>query len=108
MPTDSGNAYTSSSREDTPTCIVVDAEAIHLTDTDGADILIQVEEELQAQGTSLVLARVHPPVLALWDTCRSDHAVGKDGVFATVRDAVEALSDDRPEARRKPAKGAQQ
>ena len=30
-----------------PTRIVVDAEAVHLTDTDGADMLIQFEEELR-------------------------------------------------------------
>ena len=35
---------------------MIDAESIYLTDTDGADILIQVAEELAAQGTSLVLA----------------------------------------------------
>ena len=44
--------------EEAPTCVVVDAEAVHLTDTDGADMLIQVEEELRAQGVALALARV--------------------------------------------------
>ena len=53
-------------KEEATTGVVLDAEAIHLTDTDGADILIQVQEELQAQGTAFALARVHPPVLALW------------------------------------------
>ena len=36
--------------EPAPRWVVVDAEAVHLTDTDGADILIQVEEELRSQG----------------------------------------------------------
>jgi SulP family sulfate permease len=40
--------------------VVVDAESIYLTDTDGADILSQVAEELDAQGTSLVIACAHP------------------------------------------------
>jgi sulfate permease, SulP family len=82
--------------EEAPVCIVVDAEAVHLTDTDGADILIQVEDELQAQGTALVLARVHPPVLALWERAGVIDAVGEDRVFDTVRDAVRAFSLDAP------------
>jgi MFS superfamily sulfate permease-like transporter len=82
--------------EEAPVCIVVDAEAVHLTDTDGADILIQVEDELQAQGTALVLARVHPPVLALWKRAGVIDAVGEDRVFDTVRDAVRAFSPDAP------------
>jgi len=82
--------------EEAPVCIVVDAEAVHLTDTDGADILIQVEDELQAQGTALVLARVHPPVLALWERAGVIDAVGEDRVFDTVRDAVRAFSPDAP------------
>ena len=35
---------------------MVAAEAVHLTDTDGADILIQLEEELCSQGVALALA----------------------------------------------------
>ena len=77
-----------------------------MTDTDGADILIQVEEELQSQGTALALARVHPPVLALWERAGVIEAVGEGSVFDTVRDAVRALSDGRPEAQQEPAKGA--
>jgi SulP family sulfate permease len=91
--------------EATPRCIVVDAEAVHLTDTDGADILIQVEEELQSQGIALALARVHPPVLALWERAGVVAAVGEGNVFDSVRDAVDALSDHRPNPQREPAKG---
>ena len=78
--------------ENTPTGAVVDAESIHLTDTDGADILIQVAEELRSQGVTLVLARVHPPVLALWRRAGVIGAIGEDGVFETIRDAVKALT----------------
>lgn len=84
--------------EEAPRCVVVDAEAVHLTDTDGADILIQVAEELGSQGTTLALAHVHPPVLALWERAGVIDAVGKGSVFDTVHDAVHALSDGRPEA----------
>ena len=86
-------------KEEATTGVVLDAEAIHLTDTDGADILIQVQEELQAQGTAFALARVHPPVLALWQRAGLTAAVGDGGVFETVRDAVHALSDRSLEKR---------
>ncbi len=73
--------------------MVVDAEAVHLTDTDGADILIQVGEEFRARGNGLVLARVHPPVLELWRRAGVLDVVGEDGVFDTMRDAVQALAE---------------
>ena len=79
--------------EEAPSCVVVDVEAVHLTDTDGADMLIQVEEELRSRGVTLALARVHPPVLALWERAGAIDAIGKDRVFDTVRDAVHRLSD---------------
>jgi SulP family sulfate permease len=92
--------------EEAPTCIVVDAEAVHLTDTDGADILIQVQEELLSHGTALALADVHPPVLALWRRAGVVDAIGEGNVFDTVRDAVQRLTDRRPVGRQEPAKGA--
>jgi sulfate permease, SulP family len=92
--------------EEAPAAIVVDAEAVHLTDTDGADILIQVEEELESHGTALALARVHPPVLALWKRAGVIDAIGEGNVFDTVRDGVQALTDRRAVGRQEPAKGA--
>ena len=73
--------------------VVIDAGAVHLSDTDGADILIQVAGELKSRGTSLVLAYVHPPVLELWRRAGVLHAVGEDGVFLTIRDAVERFAN---------------
>ena len=72
---------------------MVDADAIHLTDTDGADILIQVAEELRAQDTSMLLAGVHPPVRELWRRAGLLDAIGGDAVHETVPDAVEAAGD---------------
>jgi high affinity sulfate transporter 1 len=72
--------------------VVIDAGAVHLSDTDGADILIQVAGELKSRGTSLVLAYVHPPVLELWRRAGVMDAVGEDGVFLTIRDAVERFA----------------
>jgi SulP family sulfate permease len=73
------------------TSVVIDAEAVHLTDTDGADILTQVAGELRSQGASLVLASVHPPVLELWRRAGVIDAIGKDRVFDTIADAVHSL-----------------
>jgi high affinity sulfate transporter 1 len=75
-----------------PTSVVIDADAVHLTDTDGADILIQVARELQSQGASVALAQVHPPTLALWRRAGLSDVVGDDDVFDTVRAAVDALN----------------
>jgi sulfate permease, SulP family len=83
--------------EDAPTWVVVDAEAVHLTDTDGADMLIQVEEELRSQGVSLALARVHPPVFALWERAGAIDAIGTGRIFDTVREAVHTLSAGPPQ-----------
>jgi len=84
--------------EEAPRWVVVDAEAVHLTDTDGADMLIQVEEELRSQGVALALARVHPPVFALWERAGAIDAIGKGRVFRTVREAVHTLSAAHPRA----------
>jgi SulP family sulfate permease len=80
----------------TATAIVVDATAIHLSDTDGADILVQVAEELAAQGIALVLVAVHPPVLALWRRAGVFDAVDGGAVYETVGEAVDALRDRAP------------
>ena len=92
--------------EEAPRGVVVDAEAIHLTDTDGADILIQVGEELRSQGVALALADVHPPVFALWKRAGVIDAVSDGNVFNSVSDAVDAFANGRPNMQREPAKGA--
>jgi sulfate permease, SulP family len=73
-----------------PVRLVVDAEAVLLTDTDGSDMLEQVAAELAVEGSTLQLASVHPPVLALWQRAGLLDALGDGAVFATVEDAVEA------------------
>jgi sulfate permease, SulP family len=74
------------------TSVVVDAESVQMTDTDGADILIQVGEELKADGARLVFARVHPPIFELWRRAGLPEAQDGTRVFKTVRDAVAAES----------------
>jgi SulP family sulfate permease len=71
--------------------VVIDATAIHLSDTDGADIIVQVAEELAADGISLRFVGVHPPVLALWRRAGVFDALGDETVYETVDDAVEAV-----------------
>ena len=80
-----------------PTNVVIDADAVHLTDTDGADALIQLARELHSQGASLALAQVHPPVLALWRRAGLIDVIGEDAVFATVRHGVDESSVRSPQ-----------
>jgi MFS superfamily sulfate permease-like transporter len=81
--------------DETP-IVIVDAESVHLTDTDGADILSQVAEELRAQGVTLRLAAVHPPVLALWQRAGVFDILDEDAVYATVDEAVAAVATAPP------------
>ncbi len=77
------------------TTVIVDAESVFLTDTDGADILSQLAGELRADGTELVLARAHPTSLALWKRAGVVDAVGAGNIHATVVGAVDAATPDR-------------
>ena len=76
--------------------VVIDADAVHLTDADGADIITQLAEELARDDISIAVAAVHPPVLALWRRARVFDAVGDDSVYETVEKAVEAISRRDP------------
>ena len=75
---------------------MIDATAVHLTDTDGADILVQVAEELATKDVPLSFARLHPPVLALWRRAGVFDVVGPDSVYETVADAVAAVGQRSP------------
>ena len=80
-----------------PEAVVLDAEAVSLTDTDGADILIEIAEELRAQNAALVLARVESSILDLWRRAGTIEAIGTDRIFPTVHEAVEAIRGTGPE-----------
>jgi sulfate permease, SulP family len=75
-----------------PTSVVIDADAVHMTDTDGADILIQVARELRDKRSSLALVRVHPRTLALWRRAGLMAVIGEEAAFDTVSEAVDALA----------------
>ena len=76
-----------------PVGVVIDADAIHLTDTDGADAVAEIAHELRIKGIAVFLARVHPPVLELWRRGGVIDVVGEDAVFDRVHDAVAAAAD---------------
>jgi SulP family sulfate permease len=70
--------------------VVLDADAISQTDTDGADVLMELATELQQNGTRLVLARVKPEILDLWRRAGTLAALGPNNTFDTVHAAVES------------------
>jgi sulfate permease, SulP family len=78
-------------RGDAVEALVVDAEAVSLTDTDGADMLIGLAEELRAKNASLALARVQSSILDLWRRGGVIDAIGSERTFHTVHEAVEAV-----------------
>ena len=75
--------------------LVVDATAISQTDTDGADIVIQIAQELHSQGISLAFAHLEHTILELWTRAGALDAIGPDRVFETVRQATKALEASR-------------
>lgn len=77
--------------------VVVDATAISQTDTDGADIVIQIATDLRSQGISLAFAHLERSILDLWTRAGAIDEIGPDHVFETVRAAVQAL-DTTPTA----------
>jgi MFS superfamily sulfate permease-like transporter len=74
--------------------LVIDAEAISQTDTDGADILTELAHELGRRKITLALARVESRISDLWERAGALEAVGTP-VFHTTSEAVEALSRAR-------------
>ena len=73
--------------------LVVDAEAIHLTDTDGADTVADAAATLAERGIAVALVGLHPPVQALWDRAGVFAVVGRDATYDTI---AEAVGGDRP------------
>jgi high affinity sulfate transporter 1 len=72
--------------------VVIDGDAISQTDTDGADIVIDIARELRAIGVTLSFARVDLEVSMLWERAGVMEAVGSERFFPTVRAAVDALT----------------
>ena len=72
--------------------LVIDAEAVFQTDTDGADILARLGAELRPRGISIALARVQSDVSDLWQRAGVIDAIGgPEHVFHTVKEAVDGI-----------------
>ena len=72
--------------------LVIDAEAVSQTDTDGADIVYRLGAELRPQGISIALARVQSNVSDLWQRAGVIDAIGgPEHVFHTVKEAVDGI-----------------
>ena len=71
--------------------VVVDATAISQTDIDGADMVVQIAEDLRSRGIALALAHVESSILGLWTRAGVIDAIGPGHVFETVREAVMAI-----------------
>ncbi len=70
--------------------LVIDAEAVSQTDTDGADVLTRLAAELRPRGIEIALARVQSGVLDLWRRAGTIDAIGgPQRVFHTVKEAVD-------------------
>ena len=68
--------------------LVIDADAIHLTDTDGADTIADAAATLKERGITLALVGLHPPVQALWKRAGVFDVVGDHATFDTIAEAV--------------------
>ena len=77
--------------EPPPGWIIVAAEPITDVDTTAADILEQLDETLNAQGTSLVFAELKDPVRRKIDRYGLTHTIDPRHFFPTVEAAVAAF-----------------
>ena len=72
--------------------VVVDGEAVSLTDTDGADVLIGMAREMKASGRWFAIARVESAIEDQWRRAGAIDEIGADRVFASVREAADAAT----------------
>ncbi len=75
-----------------PACFVLDAEAISIVDSTGADVLESLRVELLKQGTTLTIARSKGWFRIMLDRTGLADQVGRDRLFTSIRAAVEAAS----------------
>jgi len=79
------------SREPTPRWIIVAAEPITDVDTTAADMLTDLDEGLNAGGTSLVFAEVKDPVRRKIERYQLTRTIDPQHFFPTLEAAVEAF-----------------
>ncbi len=81
-------------RDPPPKWIVVAAEPITDIDTTAADVLEDLDEELNAKGISLVFAEMKDPVREKIDRYKLTRTIDPAHFFPTVEDAVAAYQDE--------------
>ncbi|WIM98408.1 SulP family inorganic anion transporter [Actinoplanes oblitus] len=80
--------------EPKPRYVVVAAEPITDVDTTAADMLEELDEELNEAGISLVFAEMKSPVREKIDRYKLTRTIDPAHFFPTVEDAVSALRED--------------
>jgi high affinity sulfate transporter 1 len=76
--------------------VVLDLEAVAFIDSQGSEQLSQIHDLVDAQGATLRLTRVKPPVLAVLQRDGVIDRIGADHIHGNVHRAVEAqLTDER-------------
>ena len=75
-----------------PHQFVLDAEAMSILDTTGADVLESLRVELLKQGINLSIARSKGWFRIMLDRTGVANAIGRDRLFTSIRAAVEAAS----------------
>jgi MFS superfamily sulfate permease-like transporter len=80
--------------EPRPRWIVVAAEPITDVDTTAADMLLALDEELNAAGTALVFAELKEPVRAKLERYELIGPLDRDHFFPTLDAAVDAFRDE--------------
>jgi high affinity sulfate transporter 1 len=80
--------------EPRPTWIIVAAEPITDVDTTAADMLRELDEELNARGTHLVFAEMKDPVRAKIDRYELTNTINPNHFFPTVTQALNAYQSE--------------
>jgi high affinity sulfate transporter 1 len=75
-----------------PRWLVLDAEGMSHVDAAGLDALQALVDELRGQDVGVAVARLKTPVRQRLDETGAAAAIGEDRFFATVREAVAAVS----------------
>ena len=70
--------------------VIVDFETIEEVDTTGLDVLVRLAEDLAGEGIALDLAHLRAGVSSFIDRMGVVDRIGRDHIFTTVREAVEA------------------
>jgi MFS superfamily sulfate permease-like transporter len=75
-----------------PRWLVLDAEGMSHVDAAGLDALASLVAELREEDVAVAVARIKAPLRQRLDAAGTTATVGGDRFFATVREAVAAVS----------------